>query len=460
MNDEIQGSLNTTPPNILMITCHDLGRFLGCYGVATVHTPHLDRLASIGVRFEQAFCTAPQCSPSRASLFTGRYPHCNGVMGLTHGDFAWDLHRQEQHLGQVLQSAGYATVVIGVHHESRAGDRQRIAERCGMDEVVPPGDGEYVSDEALARLARYAEEQRPFYMHLGYHEPHRAPGPGTPDYMGFVGDYITPDDELGVTIPPYLRDEPEARQELAELQGAVRYVDSAIGKVLNGLQALGLEQTALVVLTTDHGLALPRAKCSLYDPGLETALIMRLPARKWSGGRVISGLVSNVDVFPTVLDAVGISVNDGIHGRSLCSLVDGDAVNGRGCIFAEMTYHDYYDPRRCVRTENHKLIVNFSAAPSFMDPSQSWRPRTIPVVPANPAAAYHPVVELYDLDADPLERDNKAGESSLERVRHDLLARLGEWMRATDDPLLHGAVTSPTHRAALGALMNAERDDA
>lgn len=444
--------MSQPPINILIVTCHDLGRFLGCYGVPTVRTPNLDALAADGILFRRAFCTAPQCSSSRASLFTGRYPHSNGVMGLTHGDFAWDLHPEERHLGQILRAAGYATALIGIPHESRSVDRQQIAARCGMDEVLPPSPGDQISDQALARLARYADGDRPFFMHLGYHEPHRVRGPNEPDYMGFVGDYIAPDDELGITIPPYLQDDPPTRRELAELQGAVRYVDAAIGKVLGGLRTHGLDNHTLVIVTTDHGLALPRAKCSLYDPGIESALILRLPTRGWIGGRTLSSLVSNVDILPTLLQLVGLPVDEAVQGCSLLSLLDGTPHSPRDCVFAEMTYHDYYDPLRCIRTEHHKLIVSFSAAPSFMDPSQSWRPRARPGVPSDPATAFHPPVELYDLEVDPSERHNLADNPAHEAIRRDLLVRLREWMRGTDDPLLQGAVTSPSHRRAIEAL--------
>jgi len=273
--------------------------------------------------------------------------------------------------------------------------------------------------------------------------------------MGFVGDYIAPDDSRGVTIPGFLRDTASAREELAELQGAVRALDAAVGTVLTGLHDLGLADETIVLFTTDHGLALPRAKCSLYDPGLETALILRYPARGWQGGRAITALASNIDLFPTLLEAIGLPVSARAQGRSLLAALDGQPFAPRAAIFGEMTYHDYYDPRRCIRTAHLKLIVNFSAAPAFMDPSQSWRRRTTTTVPAAPALAYHPLLELYDLALDPHEWRNLADVPDHAEVRRDLLGRLQRWMADTADPLLQGAVTPPLHRQALMALAGA-----
>jgi N-sulfoglucosamine sulfohydrolase len=452
----------TTPassPSILIMTCHDLGRFLGCYGIPTVRTPNIDALATDGLRFTQYYCTAPQCSSSRAAMYTGRYPHANGVMGLTHGDFGWDINPDEELIGQVLQRAGYTTALLGIHHESRRGTPEEVAARCGMDEIVPPGTGEELVLAAIERLWRYASQKRPFYMQIGFHEPHRAsiPGEDAPEHMGFTGDYIEPDTSRGVSIPPYLADDAGARIEMAEIQGALSYLDEQIDLLLDALTDTGLERDTIVVLTTDHGLALPRAKCSLYDPGIEGAFILRYPARDWSGGRVFDNLLSNVDLFPTLLELAGLPVSPRVHGRSIVPLVEGGDYTPRDCIFSELTYHDYYDPLRAIRSATHKLIVNFSTAPSFMDPSQSWRPRSRPRVPGDPATAYHPPLELYDLTSDPHEWHNLATDPAHAATLGDLLTRLHTWMVDTGDPLLHGAVTSPSHTRALETLKGARQ---
>ncbi len=429
--------MTASRPNILLIVSHDLGRHLGCYGIDTVQTPNLDRLAGEGVRFSQAFCTAPQCSPSRAALFTGRYPHNNGVMGLCHSPFEWDLHPGERHLASFLKDAGYFTALIGTQHETR---RPRD---MGYD-VIPNlnGDAKVVAPASLEFFAQREGQSQPFYLQVGFFEPHRRPP---------YGYYCEPDVSKGLTVPPYLVDELSAREDFAGYQGAIRLLDLGVGRVLQGLADHGLADNTLVIFTTDHGIPYPRAKCSLYDPGLEIAQIMRWPAGGFRGGRVIEGMVSNLDVLPTLLELTEVTPPTNLHGRSFLPMLHGEA-GGRSEMFAQMTYHDYCDPRRCIRTLTHKLIVNFTNSPAFMDPSQTWRPQCVTVVPAQPKLAYHPLVELYDLEKDPLEHHDLSQEPGMVTVKADLLHRLQDWMVQTQDPLLAGIPISPFHQRALAAL--------
>lgn len=432
-------------PNILLLHCHDLGQHLHSYGVTGVQSPNLDRLAAEGVLFERSFCTAPQCSPSRSSIFTGRYPHSNGVMGLTHADFAWDLHDNERHLGQILSDAGYATAGFGVIHETRSG-----AKRCGLDDYSNTAGAQPMADAVIARLKQFAgNPAKPFYIQAGCIEPHRLTLPDRRSDADFLGGRLSPDTTHGITVPPYLRDTPGTRTELAELQGAVRFMDQQMGRILSALRDSGLDQNTLTIFTTDHGIAMPRAKCSVYEPGLQTALILRYPKRQgWHGGARHKPMISNIDYLPTILDAAGIPLPGNVQGRSLAPLLDRGTYTPRDRIFGEMTYHDYYDPRRSIRTETHKLIVNFTSAPAFMDPSQSWRPRSDTVVPANHALAYHPPFELYDLQHDPWEQKDASREASYAPILSDLRTKLVAHMRTTGDPILQGAVTGPLHRSA------------
>lgn len=439
-------------PNVVMFHCHDLGQFLHCYGVKTVRTPNLDRFAEEGVRFARSFCTQPGCSPSRASLFTGRYPHNNGVMGLTHANFAWDLRPEEKHLAQFLKEAGYATVAVGVIHETRSG-----AKRCGYDKHINRSKAAEGTTAAIEQLKQLAAGARPFYLYAGFIEPHRLPYPKGPDRPagdhGFPGPHLKPDSTLGVDVPGYLRDTPGTREELTGLQGAVRHVDEQFGRFIEAIRELGLEKNTLVIATTDHGIAMPRAKCSVYEPGLQVALLLRHAGRKgWHGGVTRNEMISNIDMLPSILELAGIPVPANVQGRSFAPLLDGRIYVPNDAIFGELTYHGYYDPRRSIRTETHKLIANFSTAPAFQDPSQQWRPRSDPVVPENPATAFHRHLELYDLSSDPWEQVDLAGKPEYTAIRNELARRLYQHMVETDDPLLRGAVASPQHETTLKML--------
>jgi N-sulfoglucosamine sulfohydrolase len=445
--------------NILIVHCHDLGQYLHCYGVKTVHTPNLDTLAAQGVRFERSFCTSPGCSPSRASLFTGRYPHSTGVMGLCQADFAWDLNPDERHMAQILGDAGYATAAIGIIHETISGFK-----RCGYQRHIPPVEAEPATNAAVKLLHELKDQvEKPFFLCVGFLEPHRQeyskpswPG-AIPGDCSFPGPDLKPDDSLGVEVPGYLRNTEGTRRELAGLQGAIRHVDTQFGRIMAALRDTKLDSNTLVIFTTDHGVAMPRAKCSLYEPGVQVALLLRLPGRHgWHGGIVHREMISNIDYLPTILDLVGVPIPKNVQGRSFAPLLDGNAYQPRREVFTELTYHGYYDPRRAIRTENHKLIVNFTAAPAFIDPSQCWRPPSDTVVPANRSESFHPKVELYDLAKDPWEQKNVAEEPAYAVIRAELLGRLYRQMVDTQDPLLRGAVPSPQHFRAVELLEGAK----
>jgi len=131
-------------------------------------------------------------------------------------------------------------------------------------------------------------------------------------------------------VPGYLRNTEGTRRELAGLQGAVRHVDTHFGRLLQALKDLGLESDTLVIFTTDHGIAMPRAKCSLYEPGVQVAMILRLASRKgWNGGIVHQEMISNIDYLPTILQLVGLPIPTNVQGRSFAPLLTANRT-GRG----------------------------------------------------------------------------------------------------------------------------------
>lgn len=421
-------------PHVILITCHDLGRNLGCYGAETVRSPNLDALAASGVRFEQAYCTSPGCSPSRSSLATGRYPHTNGVMGLVHAAFAWDLLPGERHAAQLFGEQGYETHLFGLQHVSPR------TERLGFHHVHRRGAGREVSAD-VAALLRSGPPDGPRYVEVNLFEPHRPY-----DYGG-----VEPDTELGVRVPPYLPRNEAAVSEMAAAQGAIRELDGAVGGILTALRDSGLADDTLLVFTSDHGLAMPRAKCTLYDPGIGVALLASWPAGGVGGGRVPPELVSNVDVLPTLLEAARVPLPSSLQGRSLLPLLRGEAYDARDAVWAEKTYHSYYDPMRAIRTQQFKYIRNFESAFLVEVPGDIAEGAVFRSSVGRYQGATHPDVELYDLRADPDEQTNLADDAGYAEVRRELDARLWAWMRETGDPLLDGPVPSPAYRRAMEA---------
>lgn len=425
-------------PNLVMIDCHDLGRHLGCYGRSAVPSDAIDGLAADGVRFAAAYATAPQCSPSRASLYTGRHAHDVGMLGLAHAPFDWSLHPGTRYLASYLQEAGWSTHHVGVQHVAH--DTPAHARALGFD----THDASHALAPEVAEHAarRIRAATGPYFVNVGFFEPHRHED-------GRYGVH-PPYDERGVDVPAYLPDVPDVRAEMAALQGAILALDRGVARILEAVDARADASDTWIVFTTDHGLAMPRAKASMYDPGLGVALVMRWPKRGLTGGRTVDALTSHVDLVPTLLEGLGLAVPSELHGRSLWSLLRGDPGAVHDAVYAEKTFHTAYEPQRMIRTDRWKLVANLEVD-ILNVPGDVLRSPVTPHM-VDEIALERPPIELYDLAADPEERSNLADDPTHAEVRRRLGADLLGWMRSTRDPILDGPVPSPYRAAALRAL--------
>lgn len=430
----------SSTPNIVEFIMHDLGTHLSCYGESGARTPNIDALAGESVVFDNMFCTAPQCSPARASIMTGCYPHSVGMMGLAH--LGWGYRSGQRTITQLLRERGYRTWLGGIHHECGHGPERFVKEQLGYDE--------YSRAEPVELLGRASASGKPFFFSMGFFAAHRP----------FEAD-VTDDQIAATVLPSYVPDTPATRRDVAQLEALVAKTDVTIGRALRVLEESGAAENTIVLFTTDHGPDLNRAKMTLYDPGIQVACLLRLPPavmRDPPRGLRVPALASTIDILPTLLDLTGAQTPEFVQGRSLVPAID-DACRrpasaagtgpaprespprriGREYVIAEKTYHVIYDPQRCIRTRRYKYIVN-------------WKPyQPIQLTVQHSArigldwcgelyGTARGEEELYDLEADPGELTNLAYLDGYQEVRRDLRERLFTALRETGDPLLDGPV--------------------
>jgi N-sulfoglucosamine sulfohydrolase len=411
-----------TPPNILYLHSHDTGRYVQPYG-HQIPTPNVQMLADQGALFRQAFSAGPTCSGSRAALLTGQYPHSNGMMGLAHR--GWRLNDYSQHILHTLREAGYRSEVIGEQHISKDLDE------LGYDAVhrVSKTGVETVAPEAVRVLRGGIRE--PFFLSVGFFETHRS-----------FFEPTSMRDALYSLPPEGLPDTPAVREDMAAFKSSARSLDQGVGRVLNALHAAGMVDRTLIVFTTDHGLAFPGAKGTLFDRGTGVMLVMRGPGG-FLGGRVIDEQVSQIDLYPTICELAGVETPSFAQGCSLLPMMRGEVAQAREAVFTELTYHAAYDPQRAIRTSRWKYVRHFDDYPTAVLPNIDDGPSKESFVEAGWGDREVPREELYDLILDPAEGKNLAGDPSFEPVRAELAERLDQHMRATDDPLLDGPVPAP-----------------
>ena len=409
-------------PNILYVHSHDTGRYVQPFGHA-IPTPNIQRLAEQGVLFRKAFCAAPTCSPSRASLLTGQYAHSSGMLGLAHRGFS--LYNHKQHILHTLRKVGYYSALIGEEHLSKdptAMGYDRVSKLEGYQaDIVAPGAIEMLSNGL----------PQPFFLSVGFFETHR--------------EFLKPSSikDANYSLPPApLPDTPRTRLDMGAFKASAWDLDQGVGAVLEALEANALAGNTLVICTTDHGIAFPRMKGNLTDHGIGVMLIMRGPGG-FTGGKVSDSLVSHIDLFPTICDLLQIDRPGWLQGESLLPLMRGEAEQIHDAIFAEVTYHAAYEPQRSVRTQRWKYIRRFDHHLGPVLPNCDDSPSKDVLMQYGWKERSRALEQLYDLIFDPNEACNTATDLSNAIVLEEMRDRLDQWMSSTDDPLLHGPVPAP-----------------
>ena len=420
----LKGKASSDRPNVILITGDDLGwRELGCCGNPDIRTPNLDELAGQGVRFTNAFVTAPSCSASRASIITGQAPHSVGVHGLTHVHRQYQMSATIPTLPRALRDSGYRTAIQGKWHVAA---------------FKPTGPYGYqhrlsllkVKDSRKARLYISANRNHPFYLELNFIQPHRLPG----------GIYqMDPEfavDPNSIHVPAYwcLPDCPEIREDAARYFSQISRMDKIIGEVLDHLDRVGLADRTLVVLLGDNGAPYPGCKTTCYDRGIGVPLILRWP-EGLPRGKVIETIVSTIDLMPTCLAAAGAPAPESVQGTSLLPLARGEVTELHDAVFAEVTYHVFYTPMRAIRTREWKFIANLSPDPTGLDENVNfdWARRAAEQ-PGQRCCLPRPPEELFHLSEDPNEQINLADDPALAQTKTGLQKTLQQWRSATRDP--------------------------
>lgn len=372
---------------------------------------------------------------------TGLYPQSNGLMGLTHDPWNWRLNDEVVHLGQMLQTSGYESVLTHFQHEDpkaeRLGFERVIAEerQSGMSAAVQTAD--FLRERGI-------EAERPLYLQFGMFEAH------TP-YNRF-GD-AKPEPGRPVTMPSLVEQNAAAEHHFAGLETSIERADAAVGVVLEALDSAGMAENTLVVFTVDHGVEIGtlRAKWSCYDPGLEIGYIARWPQGGLAVGQPCDAMLSNVDHTPTMLDLLGLDAPANLDG---CSFAD--ALRGREHPEArrDQVFSMFVGKNepRCIRTRTHKLIRNFMPSRYAKLPVNLDAPDAVEWVT-------RPSAELYDLERDPQECLNVADDPDYAAVRHGLDEQLANHLRAVNDPILAGPIRVPYYIDAFSSMPSASTSE-
>lgn len=326
-------------PNILCITCEDIGPFLGCFGDKIARTPNLDRLASEGIKFTNLFSCSGVCAPSRFALITGMYPSACGANNMRTSSYVPEgippyeavPPPQVKCVSEYLRANGYYCT------NNEKTDYQFKVPITAWDEC--------------SRYAhwRHRPHGMPFFSIFNLTTTHES------QVWDRANDPVTirPED---VQVPPYYPDTPIIRRDIARVYNNITIMDREVGELIDEVQKEGLVEETIVIFYSDNGGPLPRGKRELYDTGLHVPMIIRFPDKKYAGTEV-DDLISFVDIPPTIMSLAGIQPPNDLHGRAFWGPYRSEP---REYIFGARDRMDSeVDVRRAVRDKRFKYIRNY-----------------------------------------------------------------------------------------------------
>jgi N-sulfoglucosamine sulfohydrolase len=437
--------------NLLIVTVDDMSAdSIGAFGCKLPDTsPNIDRFAAEGLRFTHAHVQVGNCMPSRNVMWSGRYPHNNGVEGFYQvKDPGYPV------LVDLMKDAGYFTAIR--HKVSHSTPYSPYAWDLVLD-TLPDGTKAHVKDPASYGVSTERgiqaarDEQKPFCLLINIADPHK-PFHAQGRRGETVPDLHEPSRVFTADEPPtpgFLFRDPVVSKELAHYYSSVRRADDGMGHILRALDESGQADRTMVMFLSDHGMPLPFAKTQLYHHSSHTPLIVRWPGVTKAGRLDDEHMVSAVDFVPTLLDVVGVAHPEGIDGRSFASLLKGEPQAKREMVVKEYNENagGSRDPMRAVQTKRLLYLFNpWSNGDRVMATATTGTPtyrrmaelaETDPVLAARHDLYQHRVVEeLYDVEGDPDCLVNLIDDAAHQQELARLRKAMETWMVETGDHML------------------------
>ena len=460
--------------NLLLITVDDMSAgSVGIYGSSvSALTPNIDQLARTGLRFDRAHVQVANCMPSRNVMWSGRYPHSNGVEG-----FRQVRNPGYPNLVDLAREAGYFTAI---RHKLKDSTPYSPYE---WDLVLDHLPGENAPDKKDAAsygqstkegIIHAKEVGKPFFLLINVADPH-VPFYGLDKDGNEIEDAFAPSRIYranDVSVPGFLVDDPVVRRELAHYYSSVRRADDAVGQILQALEKSGEADRTIVMLISDHGMPFPFAKTQLYHQSTHTPLIFRWPGVITAGTVDSDHMVSAVDILPTLVEAVGLRMPAGVEGRSFFSLLGGTPQDGRDRVFKSYSENSSGErrPMRAVQSRGYLYVFNpwsdgVRILLSATDRTKTHQ-RMLELAQGDTSLAqrmkllkFRVPEEFYDIRNDP---DCLVNLIHDQRYRNELSrhqSMLEDWMRDTNDPVLP-AFLGRQDRQVLAAFMQEEEEGA